>query len=129
VYIDAWCSQVIGGVPPFCAHVACGLKHQQDGQGEAWLYWLPEKCSVSCPPNQVGVKVELWPTAHADYDIYLYDSCGGSVLASSTSGGMGGYEMLTHTFPDTSWAYVEVRFKAGTSCADWHLAIHGHNCD
>lgn len=69
----------------------------------------------------------------ADYDLYVYYECGGSVIASSAQAGVGVDETVTlvrtdGTTADRSANYlVEVRWRGGSTCNEWNIAFRGRD--
>jgi hypothetical protein len=69
----------------------------------------------------------------ADYDLFVYSTCGGQPIASSELGA-GQTETVTIQIPDTFGSQdvldyiVEVRYFSGTTCQGWNLRFVGHSC-
>jgi hypothetical protein len=123
--LGSWCSETVNGAIPFCAPIPCLDKANVTGRGEAWYQFTAQKCGNSCVTS-VRVRINLTSPPNSDYDLYLYDSCSGTPVASSVS--TGSLDTLLYTTNDTTTFYIQVRYYSGTSCSDWSLGIMGHLC-
>jgi hypothetical protein len=126
--LGSWCSEITGGGGAHCIPLSCKHKAQSPGIGERWFRFTAQQCGA-CIPFSVGVKVELFVPPFVDYDLYLRENgCDGDIVAESTSGGLGGYELLTFTNMHTTTFIIEVRYVEGHTCEFWQMHVHGHNC-
>jgi hypothetical protein len=76
--------------------------------------------------------ITLTVPSGVDYDLYVFDGCGGTQLGSSAAG-TGLPESITITRPDTAASdsmdlWIEVRYFSGASCSNWTLNVAGRNC-
>lgn len=101
------------------------------GTGEAWFKaTLHDKIGI-CSAD-LSNRIKLSVPSGVDYDLYLWDSCGGTKLAESRKG-LGVDEVITYTIDDIGLGdgsqvyWIEVRFNAGGSCNEWSLTIEGRN--
>jgi hypothetical protein len=99
------------------------------GRGEAFFRARALDALGVCSEDLVH-RVTLTVPSGVDYDLYVYDGCGGNLLGSSRHGA-GSTETVTiqrtdGTTNDRSFDYwVEVRFYSGASCSDWTLKFEG----
>ncbi len=101
------------------------------GNGSAWFRARVKEDS-NCDAR-IEHRVILQVPAGTNYDLFLYRSCGGAPVASSTRG-EGQPEQAVVSTSD-SWGstddfdyWVEVRLVSGSPCASWSLFFEGHNC-
>ena len=77
-------------------------------------------------------RIKLTVPPGVDYDLKIWDACGGALLASS-NGGTGVDESITITKPDGTTAdksfnyWIEIVFHAGSTCDEWTLNVEGRN--
>ncbi|MCA9574857.1 MAG: hypothetical protein H6726_00320 [Sandaracinaceae bacterium] len=99
------------------------------GSGEAYFRARAVDALGVCSEDLIH-RVTMTVPAGMDYDLYVYDACGGNLLGSSTNG-VSASETVTirredGTTNDRSFDYwVEVRWFSGSSCAEWTLKFEG----
>jgi len=77
--------------------------------------------------------IELQSPPGADYDLFVYRTCGGAPVGSS-SAGTGALDAVDVNQGENSGAddsfdyYIEVRHYGGSSCTPWTLRFYGHSC-
>lgn len=83
-------------------------------------------------PADIEHRITLTSPPGTDYDLYIYRSCGGAPVASSTSTSSVDRVTLRESDStgsnDTFTYFIEVRYFSGESCANWDLLVEGHNC-
>ncbi|MGE0790524.1 MAG: MopE-related protein [Sandaracinaceae bacterium] len=83
-------------------------------------------------PTDIEHRITLTSPAGTDYDLYVYRTCGGSPVASSTSTSTTDQVTLrvgdSPGSSDTFTYMIEVRYYSGESCTNWDLLVEGHNC-
>jgi hypothetical protein len=101
------------------------------GYGGRWYYLRVAEVS-SCIAD-LHARLTLAVPAAADYDLYVYSSCG--TLLASSKNGTGLTEWLVVTVPDSGLGvdnsfdlWIEVRYFGGTSCGGWTLTAEGTDC-
>lgn len=83
-------------------------------------------------PTDIEHRITLTSPPGTDYDLYVYRTCGGAPVASSTSTGATDQVTLRvndRTGSSDTFTYmIEVRYFSGESCSNWDLLVEGHNC-
>lgn len=101
------------------------------GNRGRWYRVRMTECSSGCS-GALRHTVRLSGPAGVNYDLYVYSSCGGTLLGSSTNGA-GTLDTVnvtkTRTAGDDSFDYwVEVRYHSGQSCTNWTFTVEAQNC-
>ncbi len=116
----------------FCPDADRVLFSSQAARGSKWFRVRMSECSP-CSAD-ISHLINLGVPAGTNYDLFVYRSCGGALVASSTNTGNSS-ENLTITQPDTGSGiddsfdyYIEVRFISGSSCSNWGLQILRTDC-
>ncbi|MFC1889379.1 putative metal-binding motif-containing protein [Thermodesulfobacteriota bacterium] len=96
--------------------------------GEGWVQVDVLEDSDCCA--DVRINARLTVPAGVDYNLYLHEPCG--VIVASSTNGIGQDELISYYREDDCFsadqsftAYLEVRYYAGSSCADWILETRG----
>lgn len=99
------------------------------GRGEAFFRATAEDKLAICSEDLIH-RVTLTVPSGVDYDLRVYDGCGGALLGSS-SNGSGQTDTVIIQRPDGSTQnrsfdyWVEVRYHSGSSCSEWTLKFEG----
>ncbi|MEZ4392317.1 MAG: hypothetical protein R3A48_14605 [Polyangiales bacterium] len=121
--LGSWCGDVACGF--LCPSNSSRVVATRTGRASAWFRGRTNECS-NCPAR-LDVTFTLTVPAGVDYDLYVYESCGGAPIGRSLllqgqtdrvninrSGDFG-----SDSF---NW-WVEVRYVSGGSCAPWTLTV------
>ncbi|MFO0750363.1 MAG: hypothetical protein U1F43_32540 [Myxococcota bacterium] len=114
-----------------CAETsAWELDASKSGRGNAWFKVRENDFSAICSA-ELRHRIKLQVPAGVDYDIVIWDQCGGTIL-SRTSSAAGVSESLEFGRDDTGLGtndsfnyWIEIRFNSGSSCQEWSLSIEG----
>ena len=123
-----------------CADTTCGIFCSGgtgiigpvvNGNRSAWYKMRATECAGGCPGSLLHT-VQLLVPSGINYDLYVYSSCSGALIGSSTNGA-GTNESVPVAKPrtgaDDSFDYwIEVRYISGSSCTNWMLQIFGRSC-
>ena len=121
-----------------CGDLSCGflcpaagrqLQVSQSGTTSSFFHAHLGRCGGCSAMLQTVVMLQV--PASVDYDLYVYASCGGTLIGSSTLG-VGQTDQVTVSDASTSDAgidyWIEVRYFGGTACSPWTLTINGSSC-
>jgi hypothetical protein len=121
--LGAWCGDVSCGF--LCPSNSSRVVATRTGTAGAWFRGRTNECS-NCPAR-LDVTFTLTVPPGVDYDLYVYEACGGAAIGRSLllegqtdrvniqrSGDLG-----SDSF---NW-FVEVRYVRGSSCAPWSLTV------
>lgn len=125
--LGSWCGDVSCGF--LCPSNSSRVVATRTGRASAWFRGRTNECS-NCPAR-LDVTFTLTVPPGVDYDLYVYESCGGAVIGRSLllqgqtdrvnlnrSGDLG-----SDSF---NW-WVEVRYVSGGSCAPWTLTVQSRS--
>lgn len=114
----------------FPGDLDCFLYHSLSDVGEAWWsVWVTEEAGIF-GYDSLYLTVELQSPPGVNYDLYLYDGCGGLLLRSSVAA-PGQLDRVTYTWEDELAAeddrqfWIEARFASGSTCEPWVLRVYG----
>lgn len=115
----------------FCTSPDGFLFGTQINHGSRWFRARVSDCG-SCAGGTLSHTINLGVPAGMNYDLYIYRSCGGMPVGSSTNAGNSA-ESVTVSEPDTaadnSFDYwIEIRFISGNNCGNWFLQCFGSDC-
>jgi len=109
----------------------CEQFSSTDGRGGAWYrMWVNEGDWNAFVAHPLFFDAVLQPPTGVDYDLDLYDACGGNLLDSSTLRGSQA-EQVEFTWPDNLGGddrrelWIHVRYYSGSACGLWNLATYG----
>ncbi|MBN8644023.1 MAG: thrombospondin type 3 repeat-containing protein [Planctomycetes bacterium] len=96
-----------------------------------WFKVRANECSSGCTGNMQQT-IQVFVPAGVNYDVFVYSSCGGSLLGSSTNAA-GTTESILINVPkttgDDSFDYfIEIRWVSGQSCNNYTLQVFGRSC-
>ena len=103
----------------------------RNGTTSEWVH-LEIREDDSYPWVSLSAGFQLTVPDGVDYDVILWDGCGGSELGAKRTTGMGQDELLCVTWADsfastdTREVWVEVRYSGGSTCAAWTLTALGN---
>ncbi len=101
------------------------------GRTSRWIKGRAKECSSCC--TDVQARVTLLSPPDANYDLYVYSSCG-NLIGSQTAGAGQSEALAVYVSDDclngdSSFDYwVEVRYQSGASCDEWSLTLEGRGC-
>lgn len=111
----------------------------QRGAGSAWFRARVREDSTCIA--DIEHRVQLTVPTGANYDLFVYRSCGGSSQSSTNGSGQPEELVLTEgdngivvegvpvDFDDDDFDYwIEVRYRSGEACDQWTLTLAGHDC-
>jgi len=121
--LGSWCGDV--GCGFLCGSTSSRTVATRTGRTSAWFRGRTNECS-NCPAR-LQVTFTLTVPAGVDYDLFVYDRCGGTPIGRSAllegqtdrvtierSGDFGS---------DSFDWWVEVRYYRGSSCLPWSLTV------
>jgi len=109
--------------------VSCFDSHvKQAGKGEAWFVVNVVDKYPLCSDSKMQLTVLLTPADDfdkANYDLYVYDACGGHLVGSSTNSDSVDVVTTEWTSGDRKF-YINVVYKSGDdNCKGWGLSLVG----
>jgi len=110
----------------FCPNAARGIVATRTGNRERWFRVRNLECASCSSPIRHVVRLSVPGTI--DYDLYVYSSCGGALIGTSTAG-TGVAEVVTvqrsdSAAGDDSFDYwIEIRHFSGSTCNNWSLTV------
>jgi len=128
-FLGAACGD--GNCPsPFCSSSGPASFASASGNTSRWYRARVTECSTCL--SSLSHSIRLNVPAGIDYDLFVYSSCGGTLLGSSTNGA-GALDIVNITRSDTAADdsfdyYIEIRYQSGASCTNWGLTLIGTNC-
>lgn len=115
----------------FCSGGGSIIGPVVSGNRSVWYRFRATECSSGCS-GSLQHAVQLIVPPGINYDLFVYTSCGGVLIGSSTNG-VGTTDTVNITKPrtgaDDSFDYwIEIRYISGNSCTNWQMSIFGHSC-
>lgn len=97
-----------------------------------WFKARANECSSGCNVGSMDQTIQVFVPPGVNYDVFVYSSCGGTLLGQSTNG-TGVAETILISVPKTagndSFDYwIEIRWVSGQSCNTYTLQILGRSC-
>jgi len=121
-YIGTVCGDERKGT--FCTSTNCQPGPSRIQRGSKWYKIFIDQCYSCSTFGDMAIWVRLQSPPNADYDLYLYTTCGPNPVASSTSGSS--MDQTTFSWDNGSrWIYIEVRYYNGNGCGNWNLQTWG----
>lgn len=99
------------------------------GRTSAWFHARMNECSNCCA--YVEHRYRLIVPPGTDYDLYVYNGCGGTPAESSTNGTGQTETVAPYRNDDCGGVnngtdfWIEVRYHSGASCSNWMLYFDG----
>ena len=121
--LGTWCGDVACGF--LCPSTSSRVVATRSGRASAWFRGRTNECS-NCPAR-LEVTFTLTVPAGVDYDLFVYDACGGTPIGRSQNlAGQTDRVTITRSgdlgSDSFNW-WVEVRYFSGGSCTPWSLTV------
>lgn len=117
----------------FCASTASAILGPVFNERRTrWFKVRATECSTGCNVGGMEQSIQVFVPAGVNYDVFVYSSCGGTLIGQSTNGA-GTAETILISVPkttnDDSFDYwVEVRWISGQSCTNYTVQTLGRSC-
>jgi hypothetical protein len=116
---------------PGCGTTSWAAFGTLTGTRSRWIKARATECSACCADVEHAITLAV--PADANYDLYVYASCGNPIgesrNAAGQSDGLVIYVSDGCLAEDSSFDYwVEVRWESGQSCSEWTLTLDGKSC-